>query len=684
MNVINHITFNTEQVSEHKSLIEECYQFSSDFFNEFDENDFFNRTINPHSSYKTSIISLREEKSNTSKIQGIIILTYFKIYNTRVVSGFACKEKGIINSEKLWQKCGLILIQYKAKHFLSNIYFLNLIISPLTYCAVMSRSYKAYPHPKRKVPKRITLLLEILLNETGKNYNQSNVFLGCSYTRSLDNEIDWLEKKIRPQSRLLYDYYLKMVPNKKQSNETHGLYCLTSINLINIFFYKSKSYDTNITHYFHALRQFITKKHKKINKLELSYKTKINTIREHNTSQLSSPSMATRTIKDEEGNVILSIDPSVFGIKKNSLLDAYTNNSGDPWHELHNVTRDTKKFERDIINMMAQYLTVNPSLLRGHVTSGGTESNICAFWYAREYLSHNNIKNTAFIYCDNAHYSINKAINILNLNPFVIKHDKNNCIDLKMLNETMKQLKAKEYSRFIFNLTLGTTYYGAIDDVVSTYKIITENLNKNQFYIHLDASSLGLLLPILKLFSNNNIFYYIDSLSISSHKLIGTMLISSIFLVKSDILNKLKKNSQQNNNHPFNFKDTTITGSRSGFNIIELHYLLKKMRIDTDAIPLRLMVKKSLSNAKYFYNKAIVIIDKKYITYNPNQFNIVFPQTSPSLATDNLISKYSLIPLGKNLFVVQIFPQISRKLIDEFFKEYQHTISMVGLVLPLI
>jgi len=91
---------------------------------------------------------------------------------------------------------------------------------------------------------------------------------------------------------------------------------------------------------------------------------------------------------DDSGLDTLTPEQKATGIKMRSLLlsvqTALLNNVGSPYGASHSWARHTLAAEREIIARTAVHLDLGKAT--GHVTNGGTEGNLTALWWSREWL----------------------------------------------------------------------------------------------------------------------------------------------------------------------------------------------------------------------------------------------------------------------------------------------------------
>lgn len=236
-------------------------------------------------------------------------------------------------------------------------------------------------------------------------------------------------------------------------------------------------------------------------------------------------------------------------------LNYHINNIGDPFD--NNDPMSCHKYELEVITWFLQLFGANAQDNWGYVTSGGTEGIIFGMWKARDILP-----NAVVYMSDQAHYSVPKAANILNISSIVIKTDPLGQMDYQDLDNKLDPGKPA-----IIVATLGTTMTSAKDNVK---KIRAATAAKNiTCYIHADAAFDGMILPFVETESVYCLDQEIDSISISGHKLIGSPIPSGVVLIKKQYLNR-------NHINYISTFDCTLSGSRAGLASLILWSSIKK------------------------------------------------------------------------------------------------------------
>ena len=107
--------------------------------------------------------------------------------------------------------------------------------------------------------------------------------------------------------------------------------------------------------------------------------------------------------------------------------------------------------------------------------------------------------------------------------------------------------------------------------------------------------------------------------------------------------------------------DVTITGSRSGLNVL-MFIMLRTLGLDQGAEKLKKMVAENLEHAKYLRDQLIQLYGPDKVSY-PFHFNVSFPR--PSLA---LAQKFQLMLTG-DIATICVLTNADKALIDRFIAE---------------
>lgn len=368
------------------------------------------------------------------------------------------------------------------------------------------------------------------------------------------------------------------------------------------------------------------------------------------------------------------VDNSVLGIVPDSIADTYINNSGSPYTKSNLIQRDVKDVELDAIKIVSEYLGYDHNAIRGYVTAGATEASLSCLWWLREGLKTSDDTAINIVTSDHSHYSIRKISNILGLKTNTVACDSSGEIDLAQLKQVLIDIVAREdNSRIILSLNIGTTELGGIDNIPAILVLLKKlkQVYSFEYRIHADAALLGLTLPILNQLTKKSIFEYVDTLIFSGHKLLGTLCISGIALAKQEVWQEAFKEHQLEVNYVSGIEDCTVTGSRSGYPVIEFHHALCSLDIDSNADKLKKMIYTCLENARYLAEKLQEIVGIDSVIHNPNQFTVAFPSIEINDITLRFLQKYGLMKVRGGRLGICVLAHVHRELIDKFLEEYK-------------
>lgn len=420
------------------------------------------------------------------------------------------------------------------------------------------------------------------------------------------------------------------------------------------------------------------------------------------------------------------IDNKVLGINPGTLANVLLNNVGDPFIDSQTSLMEVKRHERKLIRILEKYYGLSKNEARGYVTTGGTEGNFASLWWSKRFLINNaldklietdnlikvqqknerdlvaglakiplnNYKSraeqlqkildirdtittnqgivqqlltpTVFFSKDSTHYSIPKISEILRLNIRTVLTNPDGSINLQNLQkELILHMGAHPHSSVIVIANIGTTITGAIDDVPGIKKIVDELNPKPIYTIHLDGALTGFVMPILKPFGD--IPNYFDALGVntlvfSAHKYPGLSQPCGIILAKRTFFEKAFEKSERSIDYVGNIRDVTITGSRSGLNVLMFYNALHTLGLSENTAKLQLMLKENLTNAKYLYQELVKIFGPENVFY-PSHFNITFPKPSMAMA-----KKYQLMITGERATIC-VLANVSKDLINKFIKD---------------
>jgi histidine decarboxylase len=311
------------------------------------------------------------------------------------------------------------------------------------------------------------------------------------------------------------------------------------------------------------------------------------------------------------------------------FLEFPLNNLGDPFMP-STWKVDTRKLECEVLDFMADLLRAPKDNWWGYVTNGGSESNMYGLYLARELYPKGMV-----YFSQSTHYSVNKNLRILNMHRVVIKAQQNGEMDYEDLRETIS--RNRHMPPIIF-ANIGTTMKEAKDDIVKIKQIMSD-LAIDNYYIHCDSALSGMIAPFLEPRPAFDFADGADSISISGHKFIGSPIPSGILLARKSNVDRISTAVSY-----IGSKDTTIPGSRNGFNALLLWYAIKS--VGKEGFKAR--VQDSLKKTDYALGKLVQAGIQAW--KNTNAITVVFPAPEQEyidkwqLATENGITHLILMP----------------------------------------
>jgi len=283
----------------------------------------------------------------------------------------------------------------------------------------------------------------------------------------------------------------------------------------------------------------------------------------------------------------------------------------------------TGYLEKKLLLQIRDILKLPFAIFSGYTTSGGTEANIYAMWIAREWATSKVKEKDRKIYWiipNNAHYSINKALNLLNIKNnsdneiIAIKTDSLGRADWQQIIKSIKAVRERGNDPIILPLTAMTTECGSIDPIFELNDFINKSKFDNIFF-HVDAAFSGFFLPFLKEYHNIFSLSSLFSITVDFSKTIGGTVGSGAVIFRVG----LEEYANIDAPYLLGNSDKTLTGSRSGLDVIAMYSLLainSEENIRNDILD---ALKKTS-----FLAKEILAIDFIKLFYEPKLNYIVF------------------------------------------------------------
>lgn len=285
---------------------------------------------------------------------------------------------------------------------------------------------------------------------------------------------------------------------------------------------------------------------------------------------------------------------------------------------------------------------------------------------------------TIFYSKNHTHYSIPKIAEILRFNMKPVMANEDGSISLEdFKKELLFHTNANPYSPVVVIANIGTTVTGAIDDVVEIRNILVSNKSKPVYSIHLDGALTGFVMPIIKPFGEHIKNYFddlgVNSLAVSAHKYPGLSQPCGIVLTRREFFEKAFDKSERSIEYVGNINDVTITGSRSGLNVLMFYNALHALGLQDDDKKLTEFVNENIKMANYLAAELSKIYGAEAVSHL-HHFNVSFPKPSMKIA-----KKYQLM-LVHDRATICVLSNVTSELIDRFIADLRHDKDNMNMV----
>lgn len=317
------------------------------------------------------------------------------------------------------------------------------------------------------------------------------------------------------------------------------------------------------------------------------------------------------------------------------------NNIGDPYYP--NAGINTCALEQEVIAFWSERLHLNPELAWGYVTGGSTEAIMYGIAQGRDRLN-----DPVLLYSEECHYCLPKIAHLLRLPTQVLPSLADGSLNLEALSDVIVSLNGRP---FILNLTVGTTFHGAIESPRDVLEVL-ERQQCRDFHLHVDAALYG---PMLTWIDGVDPFDFrlpIHTLSFSGHKFLGSPMPCGVLISHRDRIASFKGCSQY-----VGSLDTTLSSSRNGISTLVLWLLIHKLGCDGMA--------DLAKNAFVFAEETAEQMQRAGIpvSKHPNGCILVFPRPN-----DRIAKRWHLSTRGDLAHIVTL-PGVSREMIQNFIFE---------------
>lgn len=352
------------------------------------------------------------------------------------------------------------------------------------------------------------------------------------------------------------------------------------------------------------------------------------------------------------GRILGSMCTSPHSFAKRIFIKTIDKNLGDA-----GLFPGTMKLEQEAIAMIGSLLSKPDA--SGYIVSGGTEANLMAMWIARNLARKDRPE---VVVPESAHFSFDKAANLLGIKLVKIGLDENFQVKTKAVKEAINRNTVA-----IVGIA-GSTELGIVDPISE----LSEIALNNGIYLHVDASFGGFVLPFLRdLGYNVPEFDFslkgVCSITMDPHKMglapipAGGILFRDKEYIKSVSIKIPYLSGGE-------MTQGTILGTRSGASVVAVWALLKHMgregyqRVVKRCMNLTNMIVKRVEKSK-----------KLYLLTNPimNIVGLASNSLEPKQLADGLRRRGWAVSSTQTHIRLVIMPHLKRKHIIEFLSDLE-------------
>ena len=359
-------------------------------------------------------------------------------------------------------------------------------------------------------------------------------------------------------------------------------------------------------------------------------------------------------LKYEDGRILGSMCTKPHPISKKIVEMFLETNLGDP-----GLFPGTKKLEEEVIKMIGEMLHNNNPF--GYIISGGTEANITAMRVVKKMAKEKGRREANILIPETAHFSFEKAREMMDLNYTVVPLDRKYTMDVKYLKDYIEDNIEKGIDGIV--TIAGSTELGTIDNIPEISKVAKEY----NIYIHVDAAFGGFVIPFLeeryKLegynyhfdFSLDNIF----SITVDPHKM-GLAPIPAGGILFRDF--SFKRYLEVETPYLTEDSQATLIGTRSGIGVAATWGIMKLLGPDG----YREIVSQCMENTYYLVKRMKEYSFERVI--DP-VLNIVAIKDEDPVNTSLILRKkgwYLSICRCVDALRIVVMPHITKEHIDRF------------------
>ncbi len=367
----------------------------------------------------------------------------------------------------------------------------------------------------------------------------------------------------------------------------------------------------------------------------------------------------------DSGYILGSMCTEVHEFGKEIYHKYMSKNLGDP-----GLFPGTAALEKETVSEIGELF--NGKNIIGTFTTGGSEANLIAMRIAKKLRP--DIKNPEVVVPNSAHYSFDKAADLLNLTLRKAKLNNNFELDLDHFKSLINENTCAVVG------VAGTTSLGLVDPIAKIGKLI----DKKDIFFHVDAAFGGFVLPFLKMLGHSIPSWdfsveQVASITADPHKMgMGAIPSGGFFLRNEKIIDKLGFEI------PYlaggNFKHLHIVGTRSGGTVIAFWAIIEYLGVKGFTS----VVQKCMENTMLLAN-GIKEIKGVKLAAEPlmNVVGITTESGKSICELDEELRKLNWM-LGKftdfNLIRAVIMPHITKEHISRFLVDLKKIVKKLNII----
>lgn len=318
----------------------------------------------------------------------------------------------------------------------------------------------------------------------------------------------------------------------------------------------------------------------------------------------------------------------------------------------------TKKLEAEIVSILSELM--HGKNLHGQMMAGGTEGNITAAWIARNVTGKDEV-----VFCENVHFSMNKACELLRMKPVMVGLNEKYEMDVEDARSKISDDTA------IVVASAGSTELGVIDPIEELSELCQDNI-----FLHVDASFGGFTIPFLKeLGYPTKPFDFevegVSSIILDGHKMGMATIPSGVFLLRrEEDIRTIAVESP----YLTSVYQTSLLGTRCSAGVASLYYSIKSLGREG----YRDLIKDCMANTNYLVSEVKRIGLDVPIEPIMNICGILVKD--PSAIREELDKRNWKVSLSRypSCLRVVIMPHVRKQVIDSFIHDLEEICKEKG------